>query len=138
VEIDSYIAANEHELTRKKTLGHQKLLEAYLQQQNESRPIHEIPAAELNDHFCQFMVTVRQKDGQEYEPVTLRSMLSSFERYLKRHNYKLSLINSHEFAKLREVLKYKQRDLKKQGYGNNPMVADAALDSLELQLHYHW
>jgi hypothetical protein len=40
-------------------------------------------------------------------------MISSFERYLKRHNYGLSLVSGYELGKFREVLKCKQKDLKK-------------------------
>ena len=73
-------------------------------------------------------MSVRQKNGQEYEPVTLRSMLSSFERYLKRHNYGTSLISGYEFDTSRKDLKSKQKDLKKQGLGNKPKTADAISD----------
>jgi hypothetical protein len=48
-------------------------------------------------------------------------MISSFERYLKRHNYGISLNNGYEFGKLREVLKCK-------GRGNKPKAADTIND----------
>ena len=62
-------------------------------------------------------------------------MLSSFERYLKRHNYVASVVAGHEFAKMREVLKCKQKDLKSKGFGNRPNVADSISDQ-ELDLLY--
>ena len=96
--------------------------------QNEQRAIHQIPVAELNSHIAQFFLTVRKRTGEEYEPVTLRSMMSSFERYLKRHNYGISLISGYEFSKVREVLKCKQKDLKKQGHGNKPRAVDEITD----------
>ena len=135
LEIEKYITENENEQTRRKTLSHQRLFESYLSGLNEHRPIHEIHAIELNQYLCQFIVSVRQKNGDEYEPVTLRSMISSFERYLKRHNYGISLVAGYEFAKLREVLKCKQKDLKKQGRGNKPKAADTINDD-EIELLY--
>jgi hypothetical protein len=83
LEIEDYIKENENEQTRRKAISHKRLLVG----ENENRQIYEIPANELNLYLCQFIVSVRQKNGDEYEPVTLRSMISSFERYLKGHNY---------------------------------------------------
>jgi hypothetical protein len=46
-------------------------------------------------------------------------MISSFERYLKRHYYGISLINGYECGKLREVLKCKQNDFKNKALAIN-------------------
>ena len=48
----------------------------------------------------------------------LRWLESSYERHLRNHNFEYSLTKSVEFAKLREVLTSKQRELKRQGLGN--------------------
>jgi hypothetical protein len=104
LEIENYIKENEKWNSTRKTISHQRLLESYLVVEYENRQIHENPANELNLYLCQFIVSVRQKNGDEYEPVTLRSMISSFERYLKRHNYGISFVNGNEFGKLPEVL----------------------------------
>lgn len=40
-------------------------------------------------------------------------MISSFESYLKRHYSGISLVTRYEFEKLCEVIKCKQKDLKK-------------------------
>jgi len=55
-------------------------------------------------------------------------MLGSFERHLKHQNYNVSLIKGYEFSKCREILKCKQKDLKKQGKGNFPKRAEALTD----------
>ena len=108
-----FVEQNENANTRQKTLSHQKLFEQFLVSQNEVRQIHNIPPSDLDKYISKFLLSVRQKNGQEYEPVTLRSMFSSFERYLKRHNYGTSLISGYEFDTSRKVLKSKQKDLKK-------------------------
>jgi hypothetical protein len=83
-DIDKFIFENENENTRKKTLGHIKLLSKFLAEQGEQREIYTIPSTELNNILCKFLVGARQKNGQEYEPFYLRGMLSSYERHLKR------------------------------------------------------
>lgn len=64
------------------------------------------------------LVSVRTKSGEEYEPSTLRGILKTLERHLKRHRYQYSLISSFEFAQCREALKEKQQDLNALGRGN--------------------
>ena len=82
----------------------------------------------LDNYLCKFAISVRQKNGNEYEPSYLRGMFGSFERYLRRHRYSVSLIKGHEFSRSKEVLKCKQKNLKKQGKGNLPNRADAVSD----------
>jgi hypothetical protein len=69
--------------TKRKTLGHIKLLTQYLVQNGENRQIHEIPPLELDALLCKFIIGGRRKNGEEYEPSYLRGMFGSFERYLK-------------------------------------------------------
>ena len=128
VEIEQYIHENENKRTRQKTLSHQKLFESYLEEQSEARAIHDIPPTELNVYLGQFLLFVRKSNGEEYEPVTLRNILGSLERYLKRHNYSCSVISGFEFATAREALKCKQKNLNRQGKGNKPKAADAITD----------
>ena len=110
VQIEDNIFENENKATRRKTLSHQKLFESYLEEQNELRAICDIAPGDLNNYLSQFLVSVRQQNGDEYEPVTLRSIVGSLERYLKRHSYGCSLISGNAFAKSREVLKCKQKE----------------------------
>ena len=60
--------------------------------------------------------------------MTLRSILGSIERYLKRHNYGYSVISGHEFSTAREALNCKQKDLKRQGKGKKTKVTDAVTE----------
>ena len=49
--------------------------------------MEEIPPKELNAYISEFIITVRKKDNNEdYEPSSLRSLMASFERYLKKKN----------------------------------------------------
>ena len=101
--------------TRGKTLSHQKLFESYLEEKNELRAICDIALADLNNNLSRFLLFVCKQNGDEYEPVTLRSIFGSLEWYLKRHSYCCSLISVYECSQSREVLKCKQKNLKKTG-----------------------
>ena len=49
------------------------------------------PPAELNELLSEFILSVRTKEGQDYEPSSLRGMVASFERHLKRKSYPASI-----------------------------------------------
>ena len=51
------------------------------------KTLEEIPPKELNAYISEFIITVRKKDNNEdYEPSSLRYLMVSFERYLKKKN----------------------------------------------------
>ena len=64
--------------------------------------------------MCEFIFSVRTKDGKDYEPSSLRS----FERHLKKNSYPASIMNYLVFEKTRKVLLSKQKELTKKGKGN--------------------
>jgi len=63
---------------------------------------------------------IRQKNGSDYEPVTLTSMLGSFERILNSRKYGISIVHGHEFSQTRQCLKTKYKVLKQAGKGSRP------------------
>ena len=105
----------------------------FLQTKGETREIAEICPVELNELLSEFILSVRTKEGQEYEPSSLRGMVASFERHLKRKSYPVRIINDLAFKKLRKTLQSKQKQLKKQGRGNKPN-ASVALTEDEIKL----
>ena len=77
-----------------------------------------IPPKELNAYIGEFIIMVRKKDNNEdYEPSFLRSLMASFERYLKKKNYGFSIMKDAEFEQARKALQSKQKDLKQKGKG---------------------
>ena len=131
--VDNFIAKQENKATLQKTQRDVKLLQAFLGTWNEIRKVEEIPALELNEYICVFIISVRTKDGKDYEPSSLRSLLASFERHLKKNSYSVSIMNDLVFEKTRKVLLSKQKELKKKG--NRPN-ASIALTSDELNMLY--
>ncbi|XP_033727679.1 glutamine-rich protein 1-like [Pecten maximus] len=128
-DVDDFITENENASTKRKTSGYVKLLRDFLSTQTETREISDIPYSELDQLLAQFFMSVRQKDGLEYEPTSLRGMLGSFERVLKQRKYGESLITSVCFSKTSKKI------LKKQGLGNQPKTADAISDAEINQLY---
>ena len=134
--VEQFIEDQENENTRKKTQQNVALLEEFLTLRNESRHIEEIAPKELNAYIAEFIITVRKKDGNEdYEPSSLRSLMASFERYLKKKNYGFSIMKDAEFEQARKALQSKQKDLKQKGKGNKPN-ASVALTEEEIKLLY--
>ena len=70
--------ANVH--TVNKTKGHLKVLRQFLHMKDEHRHIEDIPPAELDVYLSEFVVRVRQTNGEQYEPSTLRGIISSIDR----------------------------------------------------------
>ena len=67
--------------TAQKTERHVRLLGRLLKTKVADRNVKAISAVELNEYICQFIMSVRTKDGTEYEPTSLRSLTDSFERH---------------------------------------------------------
>ena len=67
---DNFIAEQENKATLhyKKTQRDVKLRRTFLGTRNELRKVEEIPALELNEYICEFIILVRTKDGKDYEP----------------------------------------------------------------------
>ena len=70
-----------------------------------------IPPNGLNILLCRFFIDVRKKDGGVYEPGTLASFQRSIQRCLKDNNSNTNILKDQEFAKSREVLTARKRDL---------------------------
>ena len=102
---------------------------------DEDRKTEDIRAAKLNGHISEFIISVRTKDGNEHKPTSLRSLMASFERQLKKKGYSASIINNLVFEKTRKVPQSKQKKLKKRGKGNKPK-ASVALTSEEFKILY--
>ena len=120
------IAEQEIKATLQKPQRNVKLLQTFLGTKNKLRKVKEIPASELNEYMCEFIISVRTKDCKDYEPSSLRSLFASFERHLKKNSYSVSIMNDLVFEKTRKVILSKQKELKKKGKGNKPNTSVAS------------
>ena len=129
IDVTNIVANQKNKSTASKTFYDLKLLKYFMLKQEESREVHEIPPPELGPILCKFFVSVRKCDGTNYEPVSLRAFLGSFERHLRNKNYGHSVIHGIEFVKVREVLQAKMKELKSEGRGNKPQRAEPITDN---------
>ena len=73
--------------------------------------------------LTKFYAEVKKKDGDDYEPESLKIMQSAIERHLKDKKYPLSIVRSREFHNSQEVLNAKALSLRQQGKGKRPNKA---------------
>ena len=77
----------------------------------------------LNKILENFYATVRKKNGEDYEPDSLRVMPTAMDRYQAEKGYKYSIIRVREFQSSKQVLEGKARMLRQQGKGKRPNKA---------------
>lgn len=82
----SIFSSNKTEIQELKRREIVKLLVEFLREKHKERNPEDIEAKELNEYLCQFILSVKLKDGIDYEPSSLRDLLSSFVRHLKNAN----------------------------------------------------
>lgn len=90
--------------------------------------------SELNQTFQQFYAEVRNKDGNEYEPDSLRVMIAGLDRHLKECGYPKSIMRDIEFNQSKEVLEGKSRILRQEWRGKQPNKAISLTAEEEEQL----
>ena len=83
-EVEKFIDNEENSNTRKKAKNDMALLSSFMAKEKENRQVEEIPPQELDNYLGRFLPSVRKKNGDEYEPSTLRGFIASIERYLKK------------------------------------------------------
>ena len=56
-----------------------------------------------------FYADVKNKNGNDYEPDSLRVMIAALDRHLNEKGYKFSIIRNREFHSSKQVLEGKAR-----------------------------
>ena len=86
-EIQQFIESNDTKNTSKKTLNDIQKVENFLKQKNENREIHKIPVNEFDSLMANFIISAMKKDGSDYGPTSIRGIMSSIDRQLRRHRF---------------------------------------------------
>ena len=79
--------------------------------------------AELNRLHEKFYAEMKNKNGQDYEPDSLRVMIAALDRHLKDKQYPLSIVKDREFHSSKQVLEGKAKLLRQAGRGERPTKA---------------
>lgn len=130
--VKKLIENSENKNTLKKTLNDVLKFLRFLATEQEYKNIHEIAPDLLDEYIANYILSVKKNDQTEYEPTTIRNMISSIERHLKRNTFPVKMMtvkDSNHFQQTRDALRAKQRSLKKMGKGNKPNAASPVSDS---------
>lgn len=102
---------------------------AFMKEENQKRNLEEIRPKQLNDFLVEFMIFFRRKDGDEFKPLSLRGLLSSFNRPLKACKYPMIVMEDLEFVQTRKALEARSKQLNKERKkSNKPNAAEAKTD----------
>ena len=75
--------------------------------------------AELNTLLERFYAEIiKNKQGEDYEPESLKVMIASLDRHLKNKGYGLSIVCDREFSSSKQVLDGKAKQLRLAGHCN--------------------
>ena len=96
-DVDEFNESEENQSTKRKTELDVNLIHFYIASEavwHVNRPprVEELSPSELDTYLSKFLLTVRKKNEEEYEPTILRGFVSSVKRYLKKHRYCESVI----------------------------------------------
>ena len=96
---EEYVKSLENKNTQGKNVKRDaKLLNDFLRgEKKEERELSAITPEDFDRHLAEFIRSVRRKDGGEYEPSSLRSLLASVERHLKKNSYPASIFSDRQF-----------------------------------------
>ena len=123
--LEAFIEEQANKNTLNKTKRDVSLLKEVMRMNGKEEEFENIEPRGLDEILCAFILAVKKKDGEEYEPTTLRSFVSSFDRSLRKKDYPTAIIEGQEFRKTRETLVSKQKEFKKAGKGNKTKAARA-------------
>ena len=86
-EILTFIDEQTNKNTARKTFYDVRRLERYMRSMGENRQMCSIPMDELDQIIAGFLLLLKKQAGDNYEPLSVKSMVSSFDRKLKRQRY---------------------------------------------------
>ena len=87
--IDKFIEDQKNKNTLSKTRRDVSLLTEFLNAKSESRRTRK-----SCQNISEFIVAARRKDGEDFEPCSLRGLICSFNRHLKACKYPCSVIQT--------------------------------------------
>ena len=130
----AFIDQQRSENTKSKTKCDVNIFKTFILNLNETRELEQIPVKELDKLLCKFFMTIKRKDGNNYEPDTLTSIQRSIQRYLQQQNADFNIIKDNDFHLSREVLAARRKSLVSDGKGNRPNATRPLTDSEEDKL----
>ena len=127
-EVKEFTEKLENENTKKKTLYDLKVFNEYLDASDEKREIEDITPVELQEIIKKFVLAVRKKNGEEYEPSPLRAFIQSIDRHLRKNNYGFSVLKRQGISRSTRYFKEETKTAEIHRERNRPNAADPLSD----------
>ena len=106
--------------TTRSTKTWMNVLNTWCSARNVTESIETLPAEKLDALLCKFYAEVKMKNGDDYEPESLKIMQAAIDRFLKERNYSWSITRAREFNNSQQVLNAKAISLRQEGKGKRP------------------
>ena len=115
-DVQQFIKNEENKNTAKKTLNDTNKFKRFLASRGEYREMHHIEVDVLDDYISTFILSLQKSNCTEYEPTSIRGILGSLDRKLKRHRFPYSIMagSGPQFSLTRQTYNAKKKSLKKQ------------------------
>lgn len=128
--IDEIIEGEANKNTKQKTSRDIKLFAEFLKLKGIKTDVDDLDNNLLDECLSEFVFRVRRNDGKEYEPTSIRGIISSIQRYIniKAPSRAINLATDRAFTRSQNALKAKYKLLKKQGKGEKPHEASPLSD----------
>ena len=100
----------------------------------ELRELDDIPVKDLDGYLSQMWISIRKKDGGEYEPSTLEQIKCSLDRHLREKSSGQLTLRSNDFHLSNRALTARKMELKQHGLGRRAHKALQITDTDEDKL----
>ena len=105
--------------------------ESWCKQKNIVNKIEENEPEKLNKLLETFYAEVKNKNGDDYQPDSLKVMIAALDRHLNDEGYKFSTIRDREFHSSKQVLEGKAQQLHQSGMSKCPNKARSLTEEEE-------
>jgi len=122
---------NRNKNTDRSTNNWARRFETWQKQRGITVQLCEASATELDMVLQNFFAELKKKDGTEYEPESLRTMLAALDRFFRSSGCKYSVAKDKEFIESRKVLNGKAIELREHGKGKRKNRADPLTEEEE-------
>lgn len=130
----SGVSQTQNESTERKTKSCLKRILLFFKEHGESRPPECLSPPELDQMIAFFFKETKRLDGEDFQPISLKSFQNSLDRYLRNKNYPYSVLNDSVFSLSRNVLWARKKELKEQGKVVKPITVETLTPAEEQQL----
>ena len=121
--IEELKKSSKNENTSRSTSFWLSVWQKWCREKGVNDEIQNYEPAELNILLERFYAEVKNKDGKDYEPESLKVMMTSLDRHLRDKGYNFSIVRDRAFISSKQVLEGKAKILRESGKGKRPNKA---------------